>query len=226
MFDGFVLARLLSDFLFAFTTIFALVNPPGIALIFHARTGNLSEPERAKLARSVAFYSYCILLGSLWFGAVVLGFFGISVPALRIGGGLVVALSGYQMLTRDGPEEAAQSAEALGRAAFFPLTLPLTIGPGSIAAAIAIGADTRGSWARVLQSAVSSAIVAFAMAATIYLFYKNSAALVRVLGPEGTAIATRLTAFLLFCLGIQIMLTGVLGAVQPLLDAIAVPPAP
>jgi multiple antibiotic resistance protein len=103
--------------------------------------------------------------------------------------------------------------------AFFPLTLPLTTGPGTIAAAIALGAghqagDVSGD---VLAMALSALLVAVTVAASVWVAYANAEALVRRLGPQGTLIAAKLTAFLLLCIGVQIMLTGATDALRPLL---------
>jgi len=218
--DPFLVARALNEFLFGFSTLFAIINPPAVALVFYGRTAAVTDAVRARLARQVAIYALGVLVGSLVLGAHVLGFFGISVAALRMGGGLVVALSGYAMLTAPDVEGPATQTEAeLLRSAFFPITMPLTTGPGSIAAAIALGARETKDMGAVAVGAVADLLVAVTVAATIYLCYRHSARIARLLGQEGTRVATRLTAFLLFCLGIQIFLTGFLEAMQPLVRA-------
>lgn len=217
MIDGFVAARAINDFLFGFSTMFAIINPPAVALVFYGRTAAVTDAARARIARRVAFYSLCVLLGSLALGAHVLGFFGISVAALRMGGGLVVALSGYAMLTAPDVEGPATQTEAeLLRTSFFPMTMPLTTGPGSIAAAIALGARESPNMTAYLTGAVADLLVALSVSGMIFLCYRYSARIAGLLGQEGTRVATRLTAFLLFCLGIQIFLTGFLEAMQPL----------
>jgi multiple antibiotic resistance protein len=106
------------------------------------------------------------------------------------------------------------------RMAFFPLTLPLTTGPGSIAASIALGAErTTSSDGVLLVSAISSLLVAASVAACIWLAYAYSEAIARRIGPQGTLVATKLTAFLLLCIGCQIILTGVTDALRPLIAA-------
>lgn len=220
MLDGFLIARGINDFLFGFSTLFAVINPPALALVFYGRTAAVTDAARARIARQVAIYALGVLLGSLVLGSYVLGFFGISVAALRMGGGLVVALSGYGMLTAPDVEGPATLTEAeLTRSAFFPMTMPLTTGPGSIAAAIALGARETSTFSVFMAGIVTQLVMAFAVAGTVYLCYRHSARIARLLGQEGTRVATRLTAFLLFCLGIQIFLTGFLEAMQPLVRA-------
>lgn len=220
--DGFVIARLLSEFMFGYATLFAIINPFGLAFVFLDRTMGLSEAERATVARRVAVYAFFVLVGSLFIGSPLLGFFGISVPALRIAGGLVVAAAGWSMLNE--PVEGASitsasgaSVEGVRRMAFFPLTVPLTTGPGSIAAAIALTANRDNELRGLLLSSIASVAMSAAVALTILYAYSRAAAMARLVGSEGTRVITRLSAFLLLCVGVQIVLTGATDALRPLL---------
>jgi multiple antibiotic resistance protein len=109
--------------------------------------------------------------------------------------------------------------ETVSRMIFFPLTVPLTTGPGTIAAAIALGANRQGELRGVLFSSATSLAVAAAVAVTIYSAYRNAGRMARLAGPEGTRVITRLSAFLLLCVGVEIMLTGATDALRPLLKA-------
>lgn len=226
--DGFLLAQLLSSWLFGYSALLSIINPPAGALIFHGMTQWLTERERARLARAIALNSFAVLVVALFLGARVLGFFGVSLEALRIAGGLAVAVSGWRMLTedpettqrKDGKAPAALDTAPVERMAFFPLTLPLTTGPGSIAASIALSAERRAAGlGDLVVSGIASVLVAATVAATIWLAYAYSGALVRRLGPQGTVVATKLAAFLLLCIGAQIMLTGVTDALRGVLPA-------
>jgi multiple antibiotic resistance protein len=211
--DGFGLARVLGDFMFGFGTLFAIINPYGLAFVFLARTVGLSEAERALIARRVALYAFGVLVVSLFAGSTILGFFGISLPALRVAGGLVVAASGWAMLhepPRDPSSRASSSSslEAVRAMAFSPLTVPLTTGPGTIAAAIALGANRGGELRGLLLSSVVSLLVAAAVTLTILHAYRHAGAMSRLFGEEGTNVVTRLSAFLLLCVGVEIALAG------------------
>ena len=212
------LTSLLREFLFGFGTLFAIINPYGLSFVFLDRTKSLSDTERRVLARHVAISAFGVLVVSLFAGAIILRFFGISLPALRIGGGLVVAVSGWQMLHEKPPPEgqvsvAPPSSEALKRMIVFPLTIPLTTGPGTIATAIALSANQPAA----IQGALVSLIVAIAISITILNAYTYSGSMARLFGREGTYTVTRISAFLLLCVGVQIMLTGTLEAVRSLL---------
>ncbi|WP_137124286.1 MarC family protein [Roseomonas sp. HF4] len=223
MIDGFLVAKLISFWLFGFSTLITIINPFGIAFVFHDMTRWLTARERARLARQIGINSFVVLVVALFLGSRVLSFFGISLEALRIGGGLAVAASGWTML-RAQPEASkapqAMDTAPIERMAFFPLTLPLTTGPGSIAASIALGAErTAETQGVLLVSAISSVLVAASVAACVWIAYAYSEAIARRIGPQGTLVATKLTAFLLLCIGVQIILTGVTDALRLLLAA-------
>lgn len=212
--NGLVPSRLISDFLFGFGALFAIINPYGLAFVFLDKTMSLSDRERARIALRVAIYAFGVLLVSLFIGSQILNFFGISIPALRIAGGLVVAVSGWSMLheppsTHDDHATSTASFPAVQKMAFFPLTIPLTAGPGTIATAIAIGANRPGNLDELFSTTIVWFVVALAVTATIYHAYKRSSAMARLFGEEGTSIVTRLSAFLLLCVGVQIIITGV-----------------
>lgn len=223
MIDGFLIAKLISLWLFGFSTMLSIINPFGIAFVFHDMTRWLTQRERSRLARRIGINSFIVLVVAMFLGSRVLSFFGISLEALRIGGGLAVAAAGWTMLRAEPQATAAPNAmdtAPIERMAFFPLTLPLTTGPGSIAAAIALGAErSASSQDMLLVSALSALMVAASVAACVWVAYAYAEAIARRIGPQGTLIATKLTAFLLLCIGVQIILTGASDALRPLLAA-------
>lgn len=206
------ISNLVSEFLLAFSALLSIINPFGMAFVLFDRTRFLTTDERVHLSRKVAIYSFSVLLVAFFLGATILGFFGISLQALRLAGGFVVAFSGWTML--NAPTQPAEkridavSSGDVTQMAFFPLTIPLTTGPGAITTTIALSASGSTEWRDALGSAVVSVLVSMAVAAVVYVVYSRAERLARVLGPEGTNVVTRLSAFLLLCVGVQIMLTG------------------
>ena len=202
-------------FLLAFPTLFSIINPVGSSLVFYNVTSDRTHHERAVLARRVGVYSLAILLGSILLGGYVLTFFGVSLGALRIGGGLVVSVQAWNLLLA--PE--AQETRKLGEAApaterddiaFFPLTMPLTVGPGTISVAITLG--NKGAAAHeLLPLGIGALAATLVVAAAIYVCYRFAERVLRLLGESGTDIFLRLSAFVLLCLGVQILTNG-LGA--------------
>jgi multiple antibiotic resistance protein len=188
----------------------------------------LSDSERARVAFRVAIYAFAVLLGSLFVGGQILKIFGITMPALRVAGGLVVAVAGWSMLhtVPTAPGASATSTAgfaAVQRMAFFPMTIPLTTGPGTIAIAIAIGTNRPDDLDGLFTASIVSLVVAVAVAATIYHAYSRSSAMARIFGEEGTSVVTRLSAFLLLCVGVQIIITGAVEVARSVLDSAARP---
>lgn len=211
---------LISDILFGFAALISIINPFGMAFVFYDSTAALAEHERRLLARKVAINSCLVLLVAFFVGTPVLHFFGISIEALRIGGGLSVSVSGWQMLTApDTPasEPATHYTSAtVASKALFPLTIPLTTGPGSIATAIALNAHRMHELSAFLLSAISSVAISVLVMVVIYLVYGHAARLARYFGAGGMRVAVRVSSFLLLCIGVQIMLTGFQGFLAPL----------
>ncbi|WP_144109398.1 MarC family protein [Paraburkholderia sp. BCC1886] len=206
---------LISDILFGFTGLISIINPIGIAFVFLDRTASLTTEERTALARKIAINVLCVLLVAFFIGTPILHFFGISMEALRIGGGLAVAVGGWQMLNApDTPQPAEQpgvkrvDADNAMSKAFFPFTIPLTTGPGSIATAIALTANRTHKLSAFVLSSVASVVISLAVALTVYLVYSRAIVFARYLGVEGTKVAMRVSSFLLLCIGVQIILTG------------------
>src|SRR3954462_5350010 len=129
-------------FLLVYAGLFPILNPIGSAPIFLGLTSGCTEGERNVLARRVAINSILLLAGSMFIGTHLLVFFGITLPVVRIAGGLVLIAFAWRLL-HDGAELADQPQAGAATAvdSFYPLTMPLTVGPGSIAVAIALGSQ-------------------------------------------------------------------------------------
>lgn len=201
-------------FLLAFPALFSIINPLGGAFIFLSATRGFSRPMRTTLARWVAIHSFIILNVSLFVGAYVLNFFGISMPVLRLAGGIIIAVAGFRMLhegddaqERENAVEAASERDAT-RLAFYPLTMPLTTGPGTISVAVALGTN-RPRGLEFLWIVVAATVTTAVMGLLIYVMYRFSDRISHAIGPNGTAVIVRISAFLLFCIGIQVSWTGV-----------------
>ncbi|GLK69372.1 MarC family protein [Hansschlegelia plantiphila] len=210
---------ILQNFLLAGSTLFSIVNPMGGALIFAQMTGDRSHADRIALARRIGLYAAAVMLVSLWLGAYLLAFFGITVPALRIAGGLVVATSGWRLLfTAEHHEDRkqAQVNDEMGSddVAFFPLTMPLTTGPGTISVAIALGANRPGEGAELAAFGLGASAAAIGVAAAVWLAYSSADWITSLLGPGRVRIIARLAAFILLCVGVQITLSGFMEALR------------
>jgi len=203
-------------FLLAFPALFSIVNPIGGALIFDAVTAGRSREDKQRMAVRIGFFALVVLLASLWLGGYILNFFGISLSALRIAGGLVVAVQAWGLLMQPEAHEQrkAQQAEPAQNAediTFFPLTMPLTTGPGTISVAIALSSQRPVAGFAPLGFFGGLSLAAAAIALLIWLCYRWSDTITTLLGPSGARAMSRLVAFLLLCVGVQIIVTGVGG---------------
>lgn len=208
----------MATFLLAFGALFSIVNPLSGAFIFFGATQGMEPKTRAAVSRWVAIYAFCIVAASLYVGAYVLSFFGISIPVLRVAGGIVVSMSGWRMLNEpDATEQRRSEAPSYPRSidtppsrlAFYPLTMPLTTGPGTISVAISIGASRpAGTYSSLLAFFLETLAAVFLLVCLVYASYRNSGRLAELIGPTGTSIIVRLSAFLLFCIGIQVFWNG------------------
>ena len=207
----------METFLLAFGALVSIVNPLSGAFIFFGATRELDPKVRAAVSRWVSIYAFCIVAASLYIGAYVLSFFGVTIPVLRVAGGIIVAMSGWQMLNQPDATEQRRSETpnprsitvAPSKLAFYPLTMPLTTGPGTISVAISIGAGRpRGFHPLLLEFFVETLAAVGLLVLLIYVTYRNAARLASLIGSTGTSIVVRLSAFLLFCIGIQILWNG------------------
>src|SRR6266404_3484371 len=172
------LSELTANTLLVVGALFPIVNPLGNAPIFLTLTRGLSGRGRTKLARAIAVNGIVLMVASIFIGTHILGFFGISLPVVQVGGGLVVVSTGWTLLRRSDDEDTTKDAKGpcneanYMRQAFYPLTLPLTVGPGSIAVAITVGANrTVGSawqWPQIAGLLIGALVIAV----SIYLSYR------------------------------------------------------
>ncbi|WP_026439609.1 MarC family NAAT transporter [Acidocella facilis] len=207
-----------SAFLLAFPALFSIINPLGGAIIFYEVAGNVDVSQRHRLAKRVALYSFFVMVSALLAGTYILNFFGISMNALRIAGGLVVSVRAYEMLNapESGTKRKQKDAEAVAAAAdqdlasyaFFPLTLPFTTGPGTIAVTISLATGRPDGWAQAWIFYAADALAVLANALVIWICYSASDRMVRILGQSGQFIVSRMVAFLLLGIGVQIAITG------------------
>jgi multiple antibiotic resistance protein len=209
------MSALTNSFLLVYAGLFPVVNPIGGAPIFLGLTRRSTEAERRSLAGRVGLNSFLLLLGSLFVGSHVLEFFGITLPVVRIAGGLVVSSFAWTLLHQgDSADDDADGASGrpLGaNDAFYPLTMPLTVGPGSMSVAITLGSQrpaTPPDLANLAQLGGGAVAGLLAMATTIYFCYRFAEPMVAFLGERGTNVVVRLSAFILLCIGIQIIWSG------------------
>lgn len=205
------------SFLFVFVTMLPILNPAATAPIFLSMTKGASGATRALLARRIAVNMFWLMTGSMLVGSYVLDFFGISLPIVRIGGGLILASVAWRLLgaSPDTPDSRAALAEAFTpdhahKQAFYPLTFPISCGPASISVAITVGVSLHDTEIIISLARMGGALLALGIIGVLlYFAFRYGEHFLRLIGDAGTAVFLRLTAFILLCLGVQIVWDGV-----------------
>src|SRR6266699_3436136 len=193
------------------SALFPIVNPISGSPVFFALTNEYPVSARRALARRVATNSFVLLIASF--------------PVVQVGGGLIVISNGWAMLKRkedhdrDGDVQKKVNLQDIFRNAFYPLTLPLTVGPGSISVAITLGANEPHHLGPNLLAILSAVIGSALVALSIYLCYGFADRLAAVIGESGMGIILRLSSFLLVCIGVQILWNGASALLRSLLGA-------
>lgn len=206
--------------IYTFLSVFSMVNPVAMSSVFLAITKDQSPAARKELAYRVAIYGTILLIAVLFFGDYVLNFFGISLPYVQIAGGLVVCFSALEMLntkpkiSSDEEEEASQQNDK----AFFPLTMPITAGPGAIAITLTVANSfqhlTNGETVLNYVAAVAGILIVFFCVA---MFYRFSDVVFARLGKSGTNVVTKISAVILLAIGVKIMWQGISALVTLLI---------
>jgi multiple antibiotic resistance protein len=195
------------------SALFPIVDPLGGSPIFLAMTRDYSRATRRALSWRIAVNSFFLLVGSYFIGTHILSFFGISLPVVQVGGGLVVISTGWTLLKQGNDDDQKQVKRNIKpkdpfHDAFYPLTLPLTVGPGSISIAITLGANSPHHHGFDFLSILAAIVGSLLLAVSIFLCYGFSDRLGHALGPTGMIVIMQLTSFLLVCIGVQILWNG------------------
>ena len=189
------------------------MNPFSTAPLFVSLTSGASAKARNRQALLACIYAFAILVVFLLVGAAIIDFFGISVPGLRVAGGLIISVLGFKMLFPAAPADASASGNSHEREleiAFTPLAMPSLAGPGSISVVLTAAAQIRSE--RPNDFVLIYAAVIAGMAITLifsYLVLRGAGWMVRFLGKSGIDAMTRIFGFLLIAIGMQFLLTGI-----------------
>jgi multiple antibiotic resistance protein len=228
------------SFFLAFATLLPILNPLSVTPIFWTLTAGASHQTRVHLAQAVAIDAALLMVGSLIAGNVALSFFGISLSAVRVGGGLLVMYSGWRLVNSgDAEDDGSRSArmaenltpEMVRARAFYPLTFPISVGPGCIAAAITVGASINAHHAPLVRTIGFAGALPGLLVVALLLYgcLRFAEQLMQRLGHDGTVVFMRLSAFVLVCMGVQICWDGahdlLMELMQDYQQSLAAPPA-
>lgn len=202
--------------LLAIAAVLPILNPPASAPVFVSLTHELDSRTHKALARRIGKNVALMLIVAMLIGTYVLDFFGVSLPIVRVAGGLIVAFTAWGILygPQTATDERTQMAQSLSAdnvriQAFYPMTFPLTCGPGSIAAAITVGASLHShKWALSASNFAGGLVGMVLVGGAVLLTYRYADRLLRPLGEVGLVVFLRLSAFILLCVGVQIFWDG------------------
>lgn len=198
--------------MFAFLALFPILNPPAMAPIFLQLTKGVEDGQRNHLALLIGLYTFIFLSSLLIVGGWLLKLLGISIPVIAIAGGLLLFHSAWHMLNRDSRISESEKADLQGcmrDQAFFPLTLPVTAGPGSMAVTLSlVPRDPKGGYEMLVHYVGVVGGIALA-ALSVFIFYRFGSKLIRKMGPTGSATISQISAFVLLAIGVQIIWGGV-----------------
>lgn len=213
----FLLTAFGKSLLFALAGVLPIINPLASAPVFVEFTRSLNDVSRAQMARRIGKNAALLLAGAMLIGSYLLDFFGVSLPVVRVAGGMVVASIAWRMLhaQQGASDDTTQMAQSLSDdrvhfKAFYPLTFPLTCGPGSIAVAIAIGASlhTRRSMTETMANIAGGLAAAALLGMLVALTFRYAGRVLQRLGETGQIVFLRLMAFMLLCVGVEIIWDG------------------
>jgi multiple antibiotic resistance protein len=219
------LAGIVRAAILAVAALIPIVNPLGSAPIYLSMSADLPAAARRQLSRRVAWNSFLLLAAAMLIGSHVLRFFGISVPIVRVAGGLLVVANGWRLLNANEAPMSHKSTvqdaweREVARRGFYPLTFPLTVGPGSISIAITLGAGISSRPTTGVIDLLSDVAGGAIVAAAVYLSYRFASRLIAFLGETGVTVFLRLSSFILLCVGVSIMWGGIAELLQSFLAA-------
>ncbi|EGS2004333.1 MarC family NAAT transporter [Enterobacter bugandensis] len=210
--------------------ILPLANPLTTVALFLGLAGDMSAGERNRQALQTSVYVFIIMMVAFYGGQLIMDTFGISIPGLRIAGGLIVSFIGFRMLfpqtlVESTPEAASKASEIQRRSparavniAFVPLAMPSTAGPGTIAMIISSASQIKSGvdmtpWVLTVAPVLTTLLVSL----ILWLCLRSSGFIMRLIGNSGIEAISRLMGFLLVCMGVQFIINGVLeiGATMP-----------
>lgn len=193
----------------SFTSLFSVANPLAAIPVFLSLTGKHSDEERVRTAKKASFYMFGILIVFFLIGTYLLSFFGISLPGVRIAGGLIIMRSGYAMLNPEDPgkklsKEGAAAAMEKEDVSFSPLALPILSGPGSIAVVIGFASQANDPGDYLINAISISLVVLIS-----YLLMRLAPVSERYIGYTGLNVMTRLMGFIVLAISVQFILSGI-----------------
>ena len=195
--------------------LFSVLNPIGTVPIFVGLTQDYSKAERSRVSLLTGFNVFVILIISFFIGQYVLQFFGITISALRIAGGIIIASSGFSLLNgkfnknKGISKQVEEDIQSRNDIALTPLAMPMLAGPGSISLLIAFYEEHKTT-----EEIIFSVLAILSVSILIFLILRSAHYLAKILGSSGIVAISRIIGFLTIAIGIQYIISSVLSIVR------------
>jgi len=213
---------------FGIIALFPVVNPIGSSFIISPYLSQLSDAEKKAAVKKITMYAFLLCLVSLFAGHWILELFVISIPVIQLAGGIMICKMGWDSLTENKDEYASSSKEengspdpetSISKKLFYPLTFPVTTGAGTISVLFTLSAHSADKhWTYYLVNTLAIVLAIIAMCILVYIFYSNTRRLMQRLGDNGRVVLNRVSAFLIFCVRLQIAISGLKAIFQDYLN--------
>lgn len=204
--------------------LFPVVNPIGSAFIVSPYFRDLDKKQKRAAVKKITFYAFCICTVSLFAGHWILELFGLSIPVIQLAGGIMICKMGWEFLasdkkntddnTRQNEMANLDGYSSIQDKLFYPITFPVTTGAGTISVLFTLSAHSARAHTDYLESTGAILLAIVIMCILIYVFYLNTKTIINYLGSSGEMIVNRISAFLIFCVGLQIAISGIMSLVK------------
>ncbi len=207
----------LSVFLTLLVGLFSLINPLSALPVYIGLTQDFTEENKLKTLKKTCLYILVICLVSYFLGVYLLHFFGITIPALRVAGGLIIFRSGWQLLNVTHKKEVRGSLnEDADRQdiSFSPLAMPLLAGPGSMSFLITLYASRTGNWRQALWQDIAAITAIIVVSFSIYFIFKFAPRLMKYTGQSGLAALSKVMGFIVIGIGVEMIISSITAVVK------------
>lgn len=203
------------NFIYAFVDLFFILNPLGMSTVFLTMTRAYTPARRHQTAYRIALYSVILLVATFFFGINILNFFGITLPCVQVAGGILIFYTSWNMLYAQPDDgQAEQGAATPHEIAFFPLTMPITAGPGSLAITIALSARCVQANSMGFTACAGTLSAIFTACLAVALCYRFADSIFNRLGPVGTNVISKLIAFIVLAISVSVIWQGIVGLIR------------
>ena len=210
---------LIYTFVSSFIALFPIINPIGSGFIVNGFLEVLDDQQRKSIIKRIIMNCLLIGIGSLVIGHLVLLLFGLAIPVVQLGGGLLICKTGLDWLSDSGSTKTEKTEtsiskiniEDIEKKVFYPISFPVSLGPGSISVIFTLmaAASVKGDLLHTGINYLFISVAIVALLGILYIFLSQGTRIMKKLGRSGNMIINKLIAFIIFCIGIQIVVTGI-----------------